>query len=77
MEAPVHSMSKLFAQLGLPDDEVAVVDYITRHAPLPADIALEDAPFWTPSQQALLQSELCLDADWAGVIDELNLRLRG
>lgn len=76
MEAPVHSMSSLFAQLGLATGEGEISAFIQSHSPLPAAIALQDAPFWTTAQRSLLQSELCVDADWAGVIDELNVRLR-
>lgn len=76
MESPIHSMSALFAQLGLASDEAAITQFICTHRPLSASIALQDASFWTPAQRALLQSGLCVDADWAGVIDELNVRLR-
>ncbi len=76
MEAPVHSMNALFAQLGLAADDVAVAAFIAAHAPLDAAIRLQDAPFWSPSQRALLQNELSADADWAGVIDALDVSLR-
>jgi hypothetical protein len=38
---------------------------------------LSDAPFWTPSQAAFLREEILEDADWASVIDELNVDLHG
>lgn len=76
MEPPVHPMSALFAQLGLPDDPASIDAFIAGHAPLAADVALADAPFWTPSQSAFLREELEEDADWAEVVDELNARLR-
>jgi uncharacterized protein DUF2789 len=76
MELPVHSMSNLFAQLGLPSDEPAIERFIATHRPLPDMVPLAGAPFWTPSQAAFLSEELREDADWAEVVDQLNLRLR-
>lgn len=75
MNAQIHTMSNLFAQLGLPADEAAIEDFIARHRPLDNDIALYRAPFWSASQRAFLKEEIIEDADWAGVIDELNRRL--
>lgn len=77
MEAPIHNISALFAQLGLPADEAAINAFIVTHSPLAPELAVEDAPFWTPAQRGLLQTGICADADWAGVIDELSVRLRG
>ncbi|HEV8691999.1 MAG TPA: DUF2789 domain-containing protein [Ideonella sp.] len=70
-----HSLPNLFAQLGLPDDDESIQQFIARHAPLPGDMLLPDAPFWTPSQAALLRSEWKADADWAEVVDTLNTLL--
>lgn len=75
MEPPLHSMSTLFAQLGLPSDEAAIERFIATHSPLPEDVALADAPFWTPAQAAFLREEVGEDADWAEVVDQLNVRL--
>jgi hypothetical protein len=76
METNLHSMSSLFAQLGLPSDAAAIEDFIAAHRPLDDGIALYRAPFWSPSQRAFLKEEIIEDADWAGVIDELNGCLR-
>lgn len=76
METSVHSMNALFAQLGLAADDSAIDRFIATHAALPPGILLQDAPFWNPAQRALLRSELGVDADWTGVIDQLNVRLR-
>ena len=76
MERPVHKMSNLFAQLGLPADEAAVKSFIATHRPLESGTALYRAPFWSASQRAFLKEEIIEDADWAAVIDELNGRLR-
>lgn len=77
METPVHSMSNLFAQLGQPNDNAAINQFITTHRPLPDNTLLEDAAFWSPSQAAFLREEILEDADWAQVIDELNAALHG
>ena len=75
METHQHTMSNLFAQLGLPSDPAAVESFIAAHRPLEHGVALYRAPFWTASQRAFLREEIIEDADWAGVIDELNGRL--
>jgi hypothetical protein len=77
MDQPVHPLSELFAQLGLPADEAAIRQFIAAHSPLRSDLDLADAPFWTDSQSAFLKEEKQDDADWAEVIDQLNLALRG
>jgi len=76
MDANLHTMSNLFAQLGLPGDDSAAIDeFIEAHRPLANGIALYRAPFWTAEQRAFLKEEIIDDADWVGVIDELNVRL--
>lgn len=77
MDQPIHQFSDLFAQLGLPADEASIRQFIATRAPLRTDIDLADAPFWTPAQAAFLQEEKLEDADWAELIDQLNLALRG
>ncbi|HEY3433574.1 MAG TPA: DUF2789 domain-containing protein [Rhodocyclaceae bacterium] len=76
MEYPQHSMNQLFAQLGLPADDTSIDMFIAAHGPLAEDIALADGVFWSPAQAAFLQVEILEDADWAEVVDELNLRFR-
>ncbi|MBG6074625.1 DUF2789 domain-containing protein [Polaromonas sp. CG_9.11] len=77
MDQPIHQFSDLFAQLGLPADESAIRLFIATHSPLRSDIELADAPFWTDSQAAFLKEEKLEDADWAELVDQLNLALRG
>ncbi|MBS1142212.1 MAG: hypothetical protein H6R13_3665 [Proteobacteria bacterium] len=76
MQAQLHTMNNLFAQLGLPSEEAAVENFIAAHRPLENDIALYRAPFWTSAQRDFLKEEIIEDADWSAVIDELNERLR-
>lgn len=75
MEANQHTLSNLFAQLGLPAEPAAIDAFVAAHRPLGNGVALYRAPFWTAAQRAFLKEEIIEDADWAGVIDELNLRL--
>ena len=77
MDQPIHQFSDLFAQLGLPNDEQAIQQFIITNSPLASDIELADAPFWTASQAAFLKEEKLEDADWAELVDQLNLALRG
>jgi len=77
MEPTVHAFSELFAQLGLPSDPASIRAFIADHAPLADDIRLEEAGFWSPAQAQLLREERAEDADWAIVVDQLNLALRG
>jgi Protein of unknown function (DUF2789) len=75
VETPIHGMSGLFDQLGLPSDSAAIERFIESHSPLGADVVLSDAPFWTSAQAAFLREEIEEDADWAEVVDELNAQL--
>lgn len=77
MDQPIHPFSELFAQLGLPADEQSIRQFIATHGPLRNNIDLADAPFWTESQAAFLKEEKLEDADWAELVDQLNLALRG
>ena len=76
MERPVHSMSNLFAQLGEANDPAAIARFIETHNPLPEDVKLHEAAFWSPSQATFLCESILQDADWAEVVDELNVELR-
>ncbi|MDI4635238.1 DUF2789 domain-containing protein [Pelomonas sp. V22] len=76
MEKPHHKFSELFKQLGLPTSEAGIAEFLQTHAPLAPHIALAEAPFWTAAQSSMLKEELLDDADWAEVIDQLNLALR-
>lgn len=76
MENPIHSLPSLFKQLGLPSDQTAIDAFVAEHAPLPPTCPLSSAPFWNSAQAALLREEILEDADWAEVVDQLNLMLR-
>lgn len=75
MESTIHTLSNLFAQLGLPSGDDDIENFIKTHSHLATDLSLSEAPFWTPSQAAFLREEILNDADWAEVIDQLNALL--
>ena len=77
MELANHKLVHLFAQLGLPAESSAIEHFIGSHGPLPEAMRLADAPFWTFSQATFLREELLEDADWAEVVDQLNVCLHG
>lgn len=72
MDQPHHPLSDLFAQLGLASDARSVNAFILSHGPLDGKVPIHEAPFWNPSQRALLREVLADDADWSGVGDQLN-----
>ncbi len=75
MEPTTHTLSDLFAQLGLDDDPQSIDRFIAEHRPLPDTVKLADAPFWTAGQAQFLREELNDDSDWAPMVDQLNVRL--
>ncbi|PRA44556.1 MULTISPECIES: DUF2789 domain-containing protein [Pseudomonas] len=76
MEKPTHSLPSLFKQLGLPDDAESIDKFIASHSPLKPELHLADAFFWSEGQKQFLRDEIREDADWAEVVDQLNLLLR-
>jgi hypothetical protein len=75
MELPNPDLGTLFEQLGLDSDPAAIDAFIAQHYPLADDMKVSEAPFWSEAQARLLKSELLEDAEWAPVVDELNVRL--
>jgi hypothetical protein len=69
------AMPQLFAQLGLASSDFAIARFIKQHH-LTEDIPLQDASFWTPTQQQFIKESLREDSDWCEVIDQLNALLR-
>ncbi len=76
MDKPNHPFHELFAQLGLPCDAAGLAGFLKTHRPLAGQIALPDAPFWTPSQAAFLRESWLQDTDWSQQVDQLNQALR-
>jgi hypothetical protein len=76
MEKPQHSLPALFKQLGLDDDPISIDQFIASHSPLKPDLHLAEAFFWSKSQAQFLRDEILEDADWAEVVDQLDVLLR-
>ncbi|MDO9616551.1 MAG: DUF2789 domain-containing protein [Pseudomonas sp.] len=77
MQANVQELETLFQQLGLEHDQESIDRFIKQHSPLPEDCRLADAPFWDKAQADFLRQQFLADAEWAEVVDQLNLLLRG
>lgn len=75
MDTGNHELGGLFAQLGLDDSPQAISRFIQSH-PLPAGVALADAPFWQASQAAFLRQALADDAEWSDAADTLAIALQ-
>ena len=71
MEDSIHRICDLFRQLGLPDDVASIESFIATHRPLPNQVPVADAQFWTSSQAQFLREEIGRDGDWAELVDIL------
>ncbi len=71
-----HTMSDLFAQLGLPDADGEIDNFIHQHRPIKGDLSLEKATFWNNAQSQFISEALSDDSDWAELVDQLDTRLR-
>ncbi|HCA17454.1 MAG TPA: NADPH-dependent FMN reductase [Alcaligenes faecalis] len=67
----------LFAQLGLPNTPEAIASFLEQHRPLPNDVLLADAPFWSESQAEFIREKRLQDSpEWIQIIDQLSEALR-
>jgi hypothetical protein len=71
-----HSLECLFKQLGLGSADQEIQDFINQNSPLPTNVELHNASFWTSSQSSFLQQSKDDDADWAEIVDQLDVMLR-
>jgi hypothetical protein len=76
MDLSNHSLQDLFGQLGLPAEAGDIERFVGSHRPLPEGVKLWEASFWSTGQAQFLREEIAEDADWAEVVDQLNLMLR-
>ncbi len=76
MEPPIHNLASLFKQLGLDCTNEAIKGFINRNGPVPSNLVLHEAEFWSASQAFFLKEAIEEDADWAEIVDELNVLLR-
>jgi hypothetical protein len=75
MDTSSHSMRDLFAQLGLPNSDTCIDNFIQNNH-LPPEIPLENAAFWSAGQAQFIREAIALDADWAEAVDHLDAQLR-
>lgn len=76
MDQPVHTLNGLFAQLGLPDSDTDIANFVEQHKPVSNSKALHQLDIFTDAQKSFLREALSADADWAEVIDVLSGLLR-
>jgi hypothetical protein len=75
MELETPTLATLFEQLGLDSDQESIDAFVEQHGPLPDDVKVSEAKFWTPQQGDFLKELLLRDDDWAPIVDELNALL--
>ena len=75
MDSHIHTMSDLFAQLGLPDQADQIDKFIESVRPLASNVHVAEAALWSTSQAAFLKESLQQDSDWAELVDQLNMDL--
>lgn len=68
-------LPQLFDQLGLDSSNIAIARFI-KHHPLPPDVLLGDASFWTESQRHFIRDSWRKDSEWCDVVDKLDALLR-
>ena len=76
MEQHTHTLSSLFDQLGLNNEDASIEQFIALHKPISGDIELHKAMFWNDPQASFLKQMKDEDADWSGIVDQLDVLLR-
>ncbi|WGY47731.1 DUF2789 domain-containing protein [Vibrio sp. ABG19] len=76
MELHQHGMAELFEQLGLGSSPQEMRDFITQHKHQRDSAPLHEAGFWSASQAHFLKQAIEQDADWAELVDQLDVMLR-
>ena len=74
METFEHNLPNLSTQLGLPNTESDINDFVSTNRLEPEQPIIE-ADCWTPSQIEFLMTEIENDSQWCIAIDELNERM--
>lgn len=69
-----HSLNELFKQLGLQSDDEAISVFISSNKSID-NKRLHQLEIWTSTQSDFIKECLENDADWSGIVDELNIRL--
>ena len=70
------NLNDLFKQLGLPNTDLDITEFIGRQKSLTPDIKLNEASFWNKNQASFLLEAIAEDANWSHVVEELDVLLR-
>ncbi len=76
MELHQHGMVELFDQLGLGSSSHEIEHFIASHRHHRDTTPLHKASFWTDAQASFLRQAIEEDADWAELVDQLDVMLR-
>ncbi|PWI34339.1 DUF2789 domain-containing protein [Vibrio albus] len=76
MEMCQHRMAELFEQLGLGNSPEEIKDFVKNHRNKRDSAPIHEASFWTASQSDFLKQAIEQDADWAELVDQLDVMLR-
>jgi hypothetical protein len=75
MHITIFTMNDLFLQLGLDTDDNGIADFVRYHH-LNHYQKLSEAEFWNPAQARFICESWQKDAEWAQLIDQLDVLLR-
>ncbi len=76
MELHQHGMVELFQQLGLGSSDKEIKQFVLEHRQRRDAVLLYEASFWSDAQAAFLKQAIEEDADWAELVDQLDVMLR-
>ncbi|EHA1125224.1 DUF2789 domain-containing protein [Vibrio navarrensis] len=76
MQLHQHGMAELFEQLGLGSSPGEIDEFIDAHCHPRDTTPLHQASFWTQAQASFLREAIEEDADWAELVDQLDVMLR-
>ncbi len=76
MDTSFHIVKDLFLQIGLPNDQPDIDNFIHENKGIPSDTPIWEADFWTQSQAAFLKESYDEDSDWVEAVDHLDALLR-
>lgn len=76
MQLHQHGMTELFEQLGLGSSPWEIDEFINAHRHPRDTKPLHQASFWTQAQASFLREAIEEDADWAALVDQLDVMLR-
>lgn len=76
MEISQHDVTDLFEQLGLGSSPEEIKYFVKNHRHTQDSTSIHEASFWIASQSTFLKQAIEEDADWAELVDQLDVMLR-